>query len=290
MHLREGCVVGIPRHPTSCSVATTNLGDRVTCAVQRAMAEIDEGIGMADGGPAIPPAAGVISGKDPRSGNAPFCNEVILAGGAGPGTPFTDGWLTLATMGNAGMPFIDSIEVDEIHHPVLVWERRLITDGEGAGRFRGAPGARVEFGPVNCTIEVGYVSDGTINPARGARGGLPAQPARQYKRTRDGQLHPLGVTAQVILEPGETVLSLTAGGGGYGPPIERDPEWVRRDVNEGWISRQRARDVYGVVLDAQDAADYEETRRRRQDLQAASAGAGAPWRPLTEFGTEVTAR
>ena len=56
--LRNGCVVGIPRHPTSCSVATTNLGDRVTCAVQRALVEIDERIGMADGGAALPPAAG----------------------------------------------------------------------------------------------------------------------------------------------------------------------------------------------------------------------------------------
>ena len=67
--LREGCVVGIPRHPASCSVATTNLGDRVTCAVQRALAEIDEQSGMADGGAALPPAAGVISGVT-RAGTA----------------------------------------------------------------------------------------------------------------------------------------------------------------------------------------------------------------------------
>jgi N-methylhydantoinase B len=271
VHLREGCVVGIPRHPTSCSVATTNLGDRVTCAVQRAMAEIDEGIGMADGGPAIPPAAGVVSGKDPRAADAPFCNEVILAGGAGPGTPFTDGWVTMATMGNAGMPFIDSIEVDEIHHPILISERRLITDGEGAGRFRGAPGSQVEFGPVGCRVEVGYVSDGTINPAKGARGGLPARPARQYRRTRDGRPEALELSAQVVLEPGETIVSLTAGGGGYGSPNERDPDRVRHDVAEGWITPQRACDVYGVVLDDTGAVDGEATQRRRAESRAALA-------------------
>ena len=133
--LGEGTVCGIPRHPTSTSVATTNLGDRVTCAVQRALADIGDGIGMADGGAAIPATGAVISGSDPRHDGAPFCNEVILLGGSGPGTPYTDGWLTMLTMGNAGMPLVDSIEVDEIHHPMLVTERRLIPDSEGEGRF-----------------------------------------------------------------------------------------------------------------------------------------------------------
>ena len=125
--LGEGTVCGVPRHPTSTSVATTNLGDRVTCAVQRALADIGDGIGMADGGAAIPATGAVISGKDPRHGGAPFCNEVILLGGSGPGTPYTDGWLTMLTMGNAGMPLVDSIEVDEIHHPMLITERRRDT-------------------------------------------------------------------------------------------------------------------------------------------------------------------
>ena len=146
--LGEGTVCGVPRHPTSTSVATTNLGDRVTCAVQRALADIGDGIGMADGGAAIPATGAVISGNDPRHGGAPFCNEVILLGGSGPGTPYTDGWLTMLTMGNAGMPLVDSIEVDEIHHPMLINERRLIPDSEGEGRFRGGPGFRVEYGPV----------------------------------------------------------------------------------------------------------------------------------------------
>jgi len=109
VRLRENCVVGIPRHPVSTSVATTNLGDRVTNAVQRALATIDPTAGMAEGGAAIPPASGVISGRDPRNGHL-FVNEVILAAGGGPGTPTQDGWLSLFCMGNAGMPFYDSVE------------------------------------------------------------------------------------------------------------------------------------------------------------------------------------
>ena len=82
--LGEGTVCGIPRHPTSTSVATTNLGDRVTCAVQRALAQIGDGIGMADGGAAIPATGAVLSGADPRHDGEPFCNEVILLGGSAP--------------------------------------------------------------------------------------------------------------------------------------------------------------------------------------------------------------
>jgi N-methylhydantoinase B len=50
------------------------------------------------------------------------------------------------------------------------------------------------------------------------------------------------------IAPGERVLSRTGGGGGYGDPKTRDPEAVADDVREGWVSRERARSVYGVVL------------------------------------------
>src|SRR3984893_6213594 len=74
--VRENCCVGIPRHPFSCSVATTNLADRVSNPVQRAIAEIAAGFGMAETGPIQPPGMGVISGRDPRRNNAPFVNQV----------------------------------------------------------------------------------------------------------------------------------------------------------------------------------------------------------------------
>jgi N-methylhydantoinase B len=266
VQLRENCVVGIPRHPTSTSVATTNVGDRVTCAVQRALATIDPTIGMADGGPVIPPSGGVISGFDPRAGGAPFCNEVLLGGGAGPGTPISDGWLTLMTMGNAGMPGLDSIEIDEIHHPILISERRAITDGEGAGRFRGAPGVKVVYEPVGCGLEVGYVSDGTINTAQGANGGLPAEPARQWTERRDGTVRKLGVCEQVWIEDGERIISFTAGGGGFGSPLEREAHKVERDVTEGWITAARASAVYGVVLDIAGQVDAPATAAQRRTL------------------------
>ena len=70
--LREGCIVGIPRHPTSCSVATTNLADRVANSVQAAVASLADGLGLAECGALIPPAAGVVSGRRPDSGGPEY--------------------------------------------------------------------------------------------------------------------------------------------------------------------------------------------------------------------------
>ena len=249
VRLRENCCVGIPRHPFSTSVATTNLGDRVTNAVQRALAVIDPGAGMAEGGAGLPPAAGVISGVDPRTGHA-FVNEVILAAGGGPGTPVEDGWLSLFCMGNAGMPFYDSIEIDEMLHPILVERRSIVPDSEGAGAFRGAPGILTKFRPVDCDVELGFVSDGTVNPAQGANGGHPSRPARQYLLADDGTVTPLGTAEQVVVGARQKVVSFSNGGGGYGNPAERDPARVEADVREGFVSRARAREVYRVVIDA----------------------------------------
>src|ERR671922_1673879 len=85
--LRENCCCGIPRHPYSCSVATTNLADRVSGPVQTAIAELADGFGMAETGPIIPAGMGVISGRDPRHGNAAFVNQIFLACTGGAGTP-----------------------------------------------------------------------------------------------------------------------------------------------------------------------------------------------------------
>ena len=268
--LRENCTVGIPRHPASCSVATTNLADRVSSPVQRAIAELSPGYGMAEGGPIFPPAGGVISGTDPRRGGASFINQVHLGLSGGPGTPTTDGWLTLIHVGNAGMCRHDGIEVDELEHPIRIHERRLVTDSEGAGTFRGAPGIRVELGPIEgCRMKIHYTADGMVNTAQGARGGLPGGPVQAFRRDPDGTLHPQPACAGVDLAPGQTIVSVSSGGGGYGPPSQRDPERVAHDVREGWVSRERAKEVYGVQVDERGEVAVEATQERRARMEEA---------------------
>ena len=125
------------------------------------------------------------------------------------------------------------------------------------------PACLVEFGPVGCSIEVGYVSDGSLNAARGARGGGLGGPADHRKRKRDGSIEVLSNCAQVKLAEGETILSVCCGGGGYGAPDERDPLRVIHDFLEGRISRVRAREIYKVVIDQDGRYDEAATSALR---------------------------
>ncbi len=260
IHLRDGCVVGRPRHPTSCSVATTNIADRVANPVQAAMAELADGLGQAETGALIPPSCGVVSGIHDGK---PFVNEVYLGCTGGAGTPWTDGWLTILHVGNAGMCYQDSIEIDELRHPIFVHARRLIPDSEGAGRFRGALGAYSEFSPVDCAMTVAYVSDGNVNPAAGTRGGLSGACSAQFRRHADGSLEAVPACAEVLIGADQAMVSISGGGGGYGHPHERDPARVVHDVREGSVSRERAEQVYGVVLTDELTLDLQRTALAR---------------------------
>jgi len=142
IHVRENCAVGIPRHPASCSVATCNLVDRVSNAVQRALAELAEGFGLAEVGYSTPASVGVFSGVDPRAGNVAFIDQLVLGWTGGPGGPVADGWLTMAGVGDAGVLQRDSVELDELRFPVRIETHKVIPDTEGPGWRRGAPPPR----------------------------------------------------------------------------------------------------------------------------------------------------
>ncbi|MET1039962.1 MAG: hydantoinase B/oxoprolinase family protein [Acidimicrobiales bacterium] len=244
VQLRDGCVVGIPRHPASCSAATTNLANRVVNIVQRSMADIGPGIGLAEVGTGFSPSEAVVSGVDPRHGMA-FVNQLFTGPNGGAGGPDTDGWLTMSDLGSGGSLLLDSVEIDEMKQPLVVHERRLVPDSEGAGRHRGAPGLHVEYGPLGCTIETLYANDGAVNATAGAQGGAGGAPSAQHRRGPDGDLEEVDAWGPTVIAPGERMVAQTAGGGGYGPPTERDPEAVARDVAEGWITPGRAAEVYG---------------------------------------------
>ena len=251
LHLKDGGVVGIPRHPISCSASTTNLADR-----------IGDGFGMGEVGCFCPPSTSVASGVDPRNGK-PYVNQLFLGHTSGAGAPNQDAWLTMLHVGNGGMCFIDSVELDEVYTPIHVYTRRLIKDSEGAGRYRGANAIEVEFGPVDCRMEAGFVADGKVHVPKGARSGLASQPSEQLRRLRNGELETLEQCSIVWVEDGETLVSVAQGGGGYGDPSTRDIDRVVHDVREKLISRARAEEVYKVSINEEGRVDKEQTSRLR---------------------------
>ncbi|WP_241299744.1 hydantoinase B/oxoprolinase family protein [Burkholderia stabilis] len=249
VQLREGCVVGVPRHPTSCSVATTNLADRVTGPVQVAMADISASIGAAECGPFQPPSVGVLSGVRGDTGDA-YVNQVFLGFTGGGAGPRADAWQLMLHAGNGGQCLLDSVELDELRMPVIVTRRQFLIDSEGAGQYRGASSLVTEFGPLSGKMTVAYVADGSVNPAQGARGGGAGGATSQVLLDKDGACRDIPVAGNVDLLPGETIRSVCAGGGGYGVPKARAVAAVIDDVRERWISHERALSIYGVDVHA----------------------------------------
>ena len=246
--LRENCVVGIPRHPTSCSMATTGIADRVQAMIHAAFGRHADGIGLAESGRGQGPYMAVVSGYDRRR-DEPYMLSLFSGTAGGPGTPNTDGWLTFLMAAGAGLLYIDQSEVIEQKYPMVVIEMRVRLDSEGAGRQRGAPGSITVFGPIDHTMEVHYSLDGMINVPLGVQGGGPALGPAAQLIDADGATRDLpDIVGEQPLQAGEHIVSLSAGGGGYGHPHQRPAQAVLSDVVEGYISPRRARETYGVAL------------------------------------------
>ena len=86
-----------------------------------------------------------------------------------------------------------------------------------------------------------------------------------YMIEREGEAEELGSKVTVQLKPGEVISYRTCGGGGFGAPEDRDPQLVLRDVHEGKVSVDRARQIYRVAVDEESwTVDADETGKLRR--------------------------
>ena len=145
------------------------------------------------------------------------------------------------------------VEETELSYPVRIARLCLVEDSDGPGRFRGGLGLRKDYlfdRPTTFTI----LADRDKAGPWGAFGGHDGRRA-EYLLLRAGAERPLSAKGTIEIEPGDVVSYRTCGGGGYGPPGERDPGRVAQDVREGKVGAARARALYRVVLspDGRDA-------------------------------------
>ena len=147
LFLKEGSVCRQPKFPHSCSVATTNVADRLINLTQRAFAEIADGLGLAEGGIGMGAGLSVVSGKDHRSNNEPYINQMFIAEAGGPGSQVADGWPNYGLPVVAGLMYRDSIEIDELKHPLEFRYVKIIPGSAGAGKFRGSVAVETAYGP-----------------------------------------------------------------------------------------------------------------------------------------------
>jgi N-methylhydantoinase B len=271
VQLRENCCVGIPRFPHSCSMATTNLTDRVVNVTQSAFAKLGDSFGLAQGGNAMGAPMAVISGRDVRRRGEPYINQIFVGKNGGPGGPLADGWVTYVLPNAGGVTYRDSIELDELKHPIHIHLQRLAIDTGGAGRFRGAPSAEVIYSAKGAKMTVIIPSDGHHNPPQGVQGGRAGAGARTFLIDVKGNWNRQPNVCTIELEQGEKIYGRDCGGGGYGDPLVRDPVRVLEDVAEGWVSAKAARETYGVEIKACESdfgffIDEEATKALRSRL------------------------
>jgi N-methylhydantoinase B len=200
-----------------------------------------------------------------KADGEPFTYVYFSGGGMG-ARPESDGLSATAfPSGIRGVP----AEVIESISPVVMHRRELRPDSEGAGRQRGGFGQEMEIGvrggedggeEDGAPYTLSAMYDRTRFPAPGMLGGRDGG-AGSVSTASGKQLHP---KRQQLIPAGERVVLKLPGGGGYGDPLERDPELVSRDAEDGLISPAHASEAYGVVLAGDGfSVDEEATERLR---------------------------
>lgn len=190
-----------------------------------------------------------------------YCFLETLAGGYG-GRLTKDGPDAVQTHGQntENAP----VEETEANYPVRITRYELVEDSEGPGRRRGGLGLRRDYLFPDSSPTFTILADRDREGPWGLFGGLAGKPAEYVLNPDTSDERRLGSKVTLELQPGDVISYRTCGGGGYGPPEERDPELVLRDVREGKVNARRARDIYRVAIDPSSRrVDAAETARLR---------------------------
>jgi hypothetical protein len=192
-------------------------------------------------------------GDDSKKG--PFVFYWFPATGWG-ALPERDGWSAISDpVSNCSDT---PIELMETLYPFRYLRYELNEDAEGAGRHRGGYGITQAIELLAPKMTVAAIADRHVFSPYGLFGGYPARPNQfRVRRGSNGrwrtfqQEFRLSVPSKFSglgLAGGDAWEMSTTGGGGYGDPLERDPDVVMADVQAGLVNPRRARDVYGVVV------------------------------------------
>ena len=153
--------------------------------------------------------------------------------------------------------------------PLLVESCTLRVDGGGEGRQRGGVGMVRRIRVMDDEASYSVLSDRAVLPPWGVHGGASGAPYHLSVQ-RGAEMMDFDTPGKVTGHPvyrDDVVVMRSSGGGGFGDPLDRDPERVSLDVSYGTVSAERAAAGYGVVLDAQGTVDRPATAARRAALR-----------------------
>jgi N-methylhydantoinase B len=269
MKAPEGSVVNC-KFPAAVA-ARMQIGHFLTEIIYRALGEAlpHRVIGASGGTPAT---MNVFYGR--RGDGRPWHSVIIRGGGMGASSARDGDYVFIFPANGGNTP----IEIFESDTPLIVEKRELLTDSGGPGTMKGGLGRRVVFRipddkyapipPVNLGIQSGrfrYAPEGLFGGKNGSK-------AQFLINGNPG--NPYGLTQ---LNPGDVIIMDAAGGGGYGDPLGRDPELVRNDVVDGYVSIESAKTHYGTVIDPGTMqVDTDATKMLRKSSRDVSIGQKAP--------------
>ncbi len=203
-----------------------------------------------------------LGGHDPARGRD-YVMYQISGGGYGGhagGDGLTNGCSTI------GISKSPPVEIMEQAFPVLYRHYRLREGSGGAGRQRGGFGLSYEVELLRGEARASFVMDHGRTGPQGALGGQDGM-VNSVVVVRDGIAHVpphLSKEQDIPLKAGDRVSVGTPGGGGYGDPMQRDPELVLRDVRMGYYPARTAEGLFGVLFSAGgEAIDLEATKSIR---------------------------
>lgn len=138
------------------------------------------------------------------------------------------------------------VELQEIKYPVLIERHALRQDSGGPGEHRGGLGLELTYRVLQtCKVNINF--ERTLNPPWGLNGGHEAAINEGRVRRKGGTERVVYKETEILLEEGDEVTFLTAGGGGFGDPARRTRREVEGDLRAGLISERAARSAYGYA-------------------------------------------
>ncbi len=158
----------------------------------------------------------------------------------------------------------------EAKFPLLVERYALRPDSGGAGKFRGGLGTEqiVQMrGKISFNAQMDRVRCRPWGLYDGLAGFGNAVAIHRFGEDEQGFQN--GKAFDQVLEPGDAYIIRSGGGGGYGSPLEREPEKVERDVHQGYVTKAAAEKLYGIVFrDGTLDVDIVRTQARREEMRA----------------------
>ena len=181
----------------------------------------------------------VMEFDDPASEEGKILQDGVY-GGAG-AAPDHDGTPPIAAATNVSNTPVEAIESE---FPVRIHAYELVPDTGGAGEYRGGSGTIRKYEFLQPTA-IQALMDRFETPPYGLAGGEDGTGGRAVFTPADGEPRSLHSKAGFTADAGDVLELYTAGGGGYGSPMDRAVSAIRRDVENGLVTPDRATEQYG---------------------------------------------